>query len=248
MVALTTPIIMSRSPYGAYFLFGGSIAITTIVCFLCMTETRNKSLEEIDISFKKNVARRMSVAVNTQARRMSVAVDGYGRKSSIAAERRMSTANGLWGRGEKSQQTKKDGDWKESKTKMKNFSFAQEARMTTPGPTDMIAPVPAIEELPEDPDGNPKEDPRKPKLRFLGPEGDDPGLNGEAAEEPSKPKIRFAYPNEEGPVPPKAPRKPAVRFAGMAKIARDAEGDEESKRRREAIQGRRPTGWAWALN
>ncbi|KAL1599550.1 hypothetical protein SLS60_007353 [Paraconiothyrium brasiliense] len=53
LVALTTPVLLDRSSFGAYFLFGGCAFITTIVCMMWMPETKGKSLEEIEAAFAK---------------------------------------------------------------------------------------------------------------------------------------------------------------------------------------------------
>ncbi|EAW08457.1 putative MFS sugar transporter [Aspergillus clavatus NRRL 1] len=52
LVALVTPILLSKSSVGAYFLFGGRALITTVVCAIFMPETRGKSLDEIEEAFK----------------------------------------------------------------------------------------------------------------------------------------------------------------------------------------------------
>jgi len=52
IVAFTTPIFLTRSSSGAYFLFGASCLLTSAVCFLWMPETRGLSLEEIDNVFE----------------------------------------------------------------------------------------------------------------------------------------------------------------------------------------------------
>lgn len=53
LVALTTPVLLDRSSFGAYFLFGGCTFITAIVCMVWMPETKGKSLEEIEAAFAK---------------------------------------------------------------------------------------------------------------------------------------------------------------------------------------------------
>ncbi|KDQ14511.1 hypothetical protein BOTBODRAFT_145628 [Botryobasidium botryosum FD-172 SS1] len=47
-VALSTPSFLARSPSGPYFLFGGCLLVTSIVCVIWMPETLGKSLQEID--------------------------------------------------------------------------------------------------------------------------------------------------------------------------------------------------------
>ena len=53
IVAFTTPIFLASSSSGVYFLFGGAALVTVAVCIFWMPETRGKSLEEIDASFRK---------------------------------------------------------------------------------------------------------------------------------------------------------------------------------------------------
>lgn len=57
LVALETPILLAKSSFGAYFLFGGCSLVTAIVCALCMPETKGKSLDEIEEAFR---SRRMT--------------------------------------------------------------------------------------------------------------------------------------------------------------------------------------------
>lgn len=52
LVALTTPILLARSSFAAYFLFGGCALLTAIVCAAFMPETKGKSLDEIDEVFR----------------------------------------------------------------------------------------------------------------------------------------------------------------------------------------------------
>ena len=65
LVALTTPILLDRSRFGAYFLFGGCTLLTAIVCIIWMPETKGKSLDEIEQAF----ARRSSPAKKSVFRR-----------------------------------------------------------------------------------------------------------------------------------------------------------------------------------
>ncbi len=53
LVALTTPILLAKSSYGAYFLFGGCTLFTAMVCFVFMPETKGKSLDEIERAFRR---------------------------------------------------------------------------------------------------------------------------------------------------------------------------------------------------
>lgn len=53
VVAFTTPIFLAQSSYGVYFLFGGACIFTVAVCIVFMPETRGKTLEDIDASFRR---------------------------------------------------------------------------------------------------------------------------------------------------------------------------------------------------
>ncbi|KAH8687326.1 putative MFS sugar transporter [Tricladium varicosporioides] len=53
LVALTTPVLLAKSSYAAYFLWGGCTIVTAGVCWIWMPETRGRSLEEIEEAFKK---------------------------------------------------------------------------------------------------------------------------------------------------------------------------------------------------
>jgi hypothetical protein len=52
LVALVTPILLSKSNSAVYFLFGGCTLITAVVCWLFMPETKGKSLDEIEDAFR----------------------------------------------------------------------------------------------------------------------------------------------------------------------------------------------------
>lgn len=51
LVALTTPILLDKSAYGAYFLFGSLALGTLAVLYLYMPETQGRSLESIQEAF-----------------------------------------------------------------------------------------------------------------------------------------------------------------------------------------------------
>lgn len=53
LVALVTPILLSKSSFAIYFMFGGCVLLTSFICAVSMPETRGKSLEEIEEAFKK---------------------------------------------------------------------------------------------------------------------------------------------------------------------------------------------------
>lgn len=48
---MLTPILLDKSAFGAYFLFGGLALFTVAVLGACMPETRGRSLEEIQQAF-----------------------------------------------------------------------------------------------------------------------------------------------------------------------------------------------------
>jgi predicted MFS family arabinose efflux permease len=64
LVALTTPVLLSRSSFGAYFLFGGCTIVAVIVCALFMPETKGKSLDEIEEAFRQATTRSRFPAVS----------------------------------------------------------------------------------------------------------------------------------------------------------------------------------------
>ena len=53
VVALTTPVLLSRSDSGAYFLWAGCLLLTGVVCAIFMPETKGRSLDEIEMAFRK---------------------------------------------------------------------------------------------------------------------------------------------------------------------------------------------------
>ena len=52
VVALTTPVLLSRSDSGAYFLWAGCLLLTAVVCAIFMPETKGRSLDEIEMAFR----------------------------------------------------------------------------------------------------------------------------------------------------------------------------------------------------
>ncbi|KAK2038457.1 general substrate transporter [Colletotrichum somersetense] len=59
LVALITPILLSASAYGAYFLFGALTVLTVVVLTVFMPETRGRSLENIQSEFRRPVFENM---------------------------------------------------------------------------------------------------------------------------------------------------------------------------------------------
>jgi hypothetical protein len=55
LVAILTPILLARSAFAAYFLFGFLALGTVVVLFSTMPETRRRSLEDIQEAFNKPV-------------------------------------------------------------------------------------------------------------------------------------------------------------------------------------------------
>ncbi|KAJ5158910.1 Major facilitator superfamily domain general substrate transporter [Penicillium coprophilum] len=53
LVALTTPVLLAKSSFGAYFLFGGCCVITVAVGIIFMHETQGRTFGEIDEAFKR---------------------------------------------------------------------------------------------------------------------------------------------------------------------------------------------------
>lgn len=50
-MALTTPILLAKTSFGAYFLWGGCSLFTVGVCAVWMPETRGRGLGEIERAF-----------------------------------------------------------------------------------------------------------------------------------------------------------------------------------------------------
>jgi len=48
MVALTTPVLIAKSSFGAYYFFAFSTLLCTILCAIFMFETKGHSLEVIE--------------------------------------------------------------------------------------------------------------------------------------------------------------------------------------------------------
>lgn len=48
---MLTPVLLDKSAFGAYFLFGGLAMFTVVVLGACMPETRGRSLEDIQQAF-----------------------------------------------------------------------------------------------------------------------------------------------------------------------------------------------------
>ncbi|KAK4982902.1 hypothetical protein LTR50_007528 [Elasticomyces elasticus] len=62
LVAITTPIFLANSSFGAYFLFGGLTLGTVVVLGACMPETRGLSLEAIQDAFRGSIVKKFSLA------------------------------------------------------------------------------------------------------------------------------------------------------------------------------------------
>ncbi|KAI5980602.1 general substrate transporter [Pisolithus marmoratus] len=54
-VTLTAPMFLRASPSGPYFLFCSAAFFVSVVCYLFMPETKEKSLEEIEELFEKKM-------------------------------------------------------------------------------------------------------------------------------------------------------------------------------------------------
>ena len=51
LVALTTPVLLAKSSYGAYFLWGGCCVVTVIVSVIYMHETKGRTFVQIEEAF-----------------------------------------------------------------------------------------------------------------------------------------------------------------------------------------------------
>lgn len=63
VVALITPVLISKTTYGAYYLFAFSSLFTTIIVALRMSETRGHSLEEIEQRYTQSRSIATGVAI-----------------------------------------------------------------------------------------------------------------------------------------------------------------------------------------
>ncbi|GKT51778.1 high-affinity glucose transporter [Colletotrichum spaethianum] len=63
VVALTTPPFLDASTYGPYFFFGSCTLISVLVGVVCMSETRNQSLEAIETAFLEGKARQTTIGL-----------------------------------------------------------------------------------------------------------------------------------------------------------------------------------------
>lgn len=59
LVALITPILLSKTSCGAYFLFAGCTSVTAVVCWFGMPETRRRTLTEIQHDFQSSYAKKL---------------------------------------------------------------------------------------------------------------------------------------------------------------------------------------------
>jgi hypothetical protein len=57
LVALTTPVLLAKSSYGAYFLWGGCCVVTVIVGVVFMHETQGRTFVQIEEAFTGKKAR-----------------------------------------------------------------------------------------------------------------------------------------------------------------------------------------------
>lgn len=62
IVALTTPIFIDRTTFGAYYFFAAWGLVGTIVCYLYMVETRGHSLEFIEQRYMDDKAAKATAA------------------------------------------------------------------------------------------------------------------------------------------------------------------------------------------
>jgi MFS family permease len=99
LVAIITPLLLAKSAYGAYFLFGFLALGTVAVLATCMPETRGRSLENIQEAFHRPVMqswmhhlRRFTSSDST--RTSSESTNGSIELSSILSEGPSGTASG----------------------------------------------------------------------------------------------------------------------------------------------------------
>ncbi|KAI9044082.1 putative MFS sugar transporter [Aspergillus affinis] len=84
-VALITPILLSKSSFGAYILFGGCCVITVVISWPVMHETKGRNFGEIERAFKGGA--------------FSAASSGFGSGSAVRGD---GDGSEIWRRGESS--------------------------------------------------------------------------------------------------------------------------------------------------
>lgn len=57
IVALTTPVFIDRTTFGAYYFFAASALVCTVVCVLFMYETKGHTLEVIEQRYMDGAAK-----------------------------------------------------------------------------------------------------------------------------------------------------------------------------------------------
>lgn len=75
-VALTTPILLARSAFAAYYFFGFATLTTVIVCAVLMPETKGQSLEAINKAFNDRPKRSFSLRELRMRRKRAEQEDG----------------------------------------------------------------------------------------------------------------------------------------------------------------------------
>lgn len=63
-MALTTPVLIANSAFGAYFLFAGCSLLCTLACAVFMFETRGHTLEDIEQRQQESTARIITGRLN----------------------------------------------------------------------------------------------------------------------------------------------------------------------------------------
>lgn len=66
IIAFTTPIFLAHSTFGVYFLFGSASLLTVVVCVFWMPETRGRTLEDIDASFRRKGKKTEDIEVRAE--------------------------------------------------------------------------------------------------------------------------------------------------------------------------------------
>lgn len=85
-VAMITPILLDKSAFGAYFLFGGLALFTVAVLGACMPETRGRSLEDIQQAFHHPALGSLTSRLRFFARRGDKAATGTPASTPISGD------------------------------------------------------------------------------------------------------------------------------------------------------------------
>jgi len=89
-VAFTTPILLARSTFAAYYFFGFATLATVIACAVLMPETKGRSLEAINHAFSERPERSFSLSALRKRKRRVQQEDGIELQPVVSHEQSVS--------------------------------------------------------------------------------------------------------------------------------------------------------------